>query len=98
MRDGLDFDPTKPHLTLLRNEFDGHIAIPPGASMCLVEDATRADGVFPLILAKVTRKKWYFICGCRQPTCNRRVEMPLYWKGFHPRPDTAQYTPDDDAT
>ena len=52
--------PTQPHFALMTDEGGQRMAIPPGASLWLVEDATQLDKVFPLVLKKVSIKKIVF--------------------------------------
>jgi hypothetical protein len=52
--------PSVPHLALLVDEAGMRLAIPPGASLWLVEDKNRQDKIFPLTLKKVSVKKLVF--------------------------------------
>jgi len=51
--------PAGPHLALMTEE--GPLAIVEGSSLWLVEDASRMDKIFPLILKKVTAKALTFV-------------------------------------
>lgn len=48
------------HFALLMDESGARLAIRPGASLWLVEDASQADKIYPLTLKKVTHKKITF--------------------------------------
>lgn len=74
-----------PHLALVTSETMEAIAIPPGAMMLIVEDPTRADGVFPIVLLSVSRKHMKFQCGCGLVNCTRTAEMAIKWRGKHPQ-------------
>jgi hypothetical protein len=52
--------PNAPHLALLMDDAGMRLAIPPGASLWLVEDKNRQDKIFPLVLKKVSVKKLVF--------------------------------------
>src|SRR5690349_12458356 len=52
--------PAGGHFALLVDEAGTRLAIPPGASLWLVEDNTQNDKIFPLILKKVSVKKVVF--------------------------------------
>lgn len=80
-----EVDVTVPHLALLTDETGTAIAIPPGANLFIIEDASRADGVFPLVLLAVSRKNLRFQCGCGIPKCTRTAEAVIKWKGKHPQ-------------
>jgi hypothetical protein len=47
-----------PHLALLTDE--GFVGIPEGAHLWLVEDASRMDRIFPMVLAKVSHESLVF--------------------------------------
>lgn len=53
--------PTEPHLALLADESGMRIAIPPGASLWVIEDAKDQNKIFPLTLAKVSHKALTFV-------------------------------------
>lgn len=57
--------PTQPHFALLMDDSGTRLAVPPGASLWLVEDASQVDKIFPLFLKKVSLKKIVF--EMRQP-------------------------------
>ena len=57
--------PTQPHFALMMDDSGTRLAIPPGASLWLVEDASQMDKIFPLVLKKVSLKKIVF--ELRQP-------------------------------
>lgn len=69
--------PTKPHFTVLTDESGLAMAIPPGATMFIVEDPTRMDKVFPLILLSVSRRRIVFACGCGNASCTRKYVYTL---------------------
>lgn len=52
--------PAVGHFALLLDEDGRRLAIRPGASLWLVEDASQADKIFPLTLKKVSHKKITF--------------------------------------
>lgn len=52
--------PKVPHFALLTDVSGQRTAIPPGASLWLVEDASQMDKIFPLTLKKVSLKKLHF--------------------------------------
>ena len=49
--------PDQPHFALLMDESGMRLAIPPGASLWIVEDKNHADKIFPMILRKVSHSK-----------------------------------------
>ena len=49
--------PDQPHFALLMDESGVRLAIPPGASLWIVEDKNHADKIFPMILRKVSHSK-----------------------------------------
>lgn len=53
--------PDGPHLALLMDESGMRVAIPPGASLWVVEDKSKADKIFPLTLKSVSHKKLTFV-------------------------------------
>lgn len=53
--------PTEPHFALLMDESGLRVAIPPGASLWIVEDASRQDRIFPLTVKKVSHEKLTFL-------------------------------------
>lgn len=52
--------PAGGHFALLVDESGQRLAIPAGASLWLVEDASQADKIFPMFLKKVSHKKLVF--------------------------------------
>lgn len=52
--------PGVPHFALLIDEAGMRLAIPPGASLWLVEDRSQADKIFPLVLKKVNHSRIVF--------------------------------------
>lgn len=81
--------PTKePHLALLtgRNQL---LAIPPGACLTVMldPDTTTPHGKIPLVLIKVDKSKWTFICGCPRcmgnPRKARVFTLSGRWTGNH---------------
>lgn len=52
--------PTGGHFALLMDSSGARLAIRPGASLWLVEDASQMDKIFPLTLSKVSVKKLKF--------------------------------------
>lgn len=52
--------PDEPHFALLMDEGGMRLAIPPGASLWLVEDKSNQNKIFPLILKKVSINKITF--------------------------------------
>ena len=77
--------PDTPCLGLLVNGDTGEtIRIPPGATMFVITNPRRVDGVIPLLLAKVTEKALYFRCGCRRPNCTRVITYAASKRGQHP--------------
>lgn len=59
-RDGESPGPDQPHLALLIDEAGMRLAIPPGASLWLVEDKSDQSKIFPLVLKKVSHKMLVF--------------------------------------
>lgn len=57
--------PDEPHLALLVDESGMRLAIPPGASLWLVEDKANQNKIYPLVLKKVSLNKIVF--ELRQP-------------------------------
>lgn len=53
--------PTGAHLALKISEDGEWMAIPEGATLWLVEDASRQDKIFPLILKQVRHNKLVFV-------------------------------------
>ncbi len=52
--------PAVGHFALLIDNSGMRLAIPPGASLWLVEDKTKAEKVYPLVLKKVSLKRLVF--------------------------------------
>jgi hypothetical protein len=75
--------PAQAHLAIMTDESGLWTAIPPGARMLIVEDPTRLDRIQPLILAKVTRTKLIFRCGCGEDTCTRIYVYAAAKAGWH---------------
>ena len=75
--------PAGAHLAILTDESGLFTAIPVGATVLLVEDPSRMDRVFPMILAKLSRTKMEFICGCGEQGCTRRYAYKLLGGGGH---------------
>ena len=74
--------PGEAHLGLLVG--DGEVlAIPRGARMMLIIDPTRADGIIPLVLSKVTKKFIEFFSVSSNPKNSRRVRFVAQWSGQH---------------
>ncbi len=88
--------PDQPHLGLLTDNSGAAIAIPPGATMYLILDPSRADKVIPLVLFKVSLKKLEFLCACGNRKCSKRYVFVAQNKGFHPpeKRSTAYSAPD----
>lgn len=57
--------PSEPHFALLMDESGMRLAIPPGASLWIVEDKAHADKIFPMILRKVNHSR--IVMEMRQP-------------------------------
>ena len=53
--------PDGPHLALLMDESGMRVAIPPGASLWVVEDKAKPEKIFPLTLKAVSHKKLSFV-------------------------------------
>jgi hypothetical protein len=94
--------PDQPHLGLITDETGAAIAIVPGASMMIIEDPSRADKVFPVVLAKVAFKSGVpdyllFICACGEIGCSRNYRFKCTTGGWHKakRRPTAQHRSDD---
>lgn len=79
-----------PHLALIEDASGEAIMIPPGAMVVEIMDPTSASAVLPLILMKVSRKGWYFRCGCKKPGCDRFLRMRPEWGGRHIFNDTTK--------
>lgn len=75
--------PNEPHLALLTDDTGLATAIPVGATLYIVEDASRADKVFPVVLAKVSRRAIVFVCACGEPNCNRTYRYVNNVQGWH---------------
>lgn len=84
--------PKDPHLGILTDESGEATAIPPGALMYIIENPAKPDGVIPLILMKVSRKRLTFKCGCNKPDCTRMVKFEGKWTGFHPSSEDQHVT------
>lgn len=81
--------PSEPHLGLQVK--DGTItAIPKGATMAIIMDPTRVDGVIPLVLLKVTAKALYFRCACGRDGCSLRLTYRASRTGYHPPMKTVE--------
>lgn len=77
--------PDKPHFVLRVGEHgEEGIAIPPGASLNIIEDAHDRMKWFPLILRSVTIKRIVFKCGCGQRECTREYVYHASKSGHHP--------------
>lgn len=75
--------PVGNHLGLLLR--DGEmLAIPQGAHMAIITDPTRADGVTPLVLFKVSPKRLVFRCACGKERCTRVLTFAASQTGYHP--------------
>lgn len=73
----------EPHLGLLIK--DGTmVAIPKGATMALIMDPSRLDGITPMVLTKVALKSLTFRCACGNPKCSRVLKYTLSSSGQHP--------------
>lgn len=57
--------PSEPHFALLMDDSGMRLAIPPGASLWLVEDKAHQNKIFPLVLKRVSLNKIVF--ELRQP-------------------------------
>lgn len=79
--------PKGAHLGLLMNDstFTG---IPVGATLAVITDPTRQDGIMPMILTKVTLKALHFRCACRRVGCTRKMIYRLSAEGLHPKMQT----------
>jgi hypothetical protein len=75
----------KPHLAVVKDELGGALGIPVGATILVVTDPTRPDGVVPWVLAKVSNKKLILLCACRDPECTRVLTYAASIKGSHPQ-------------
>lgn len=75
----------KPHLAVVKDELGGALGIPVGATLLVVIDPTRPDGVTPWILAKVTNKKLTLLCACGNAECTRVLTYAASIKGSHPQ-------------
>jgi tRNA A37 threonylcarbamoyladenosine synthetase subunit TsaC/SUA5/YrdC len=64
--------PKEPHLALMFKEGE-FVAIPVGAMMALVTDPTKADGVLPLVLAKVSKNALEFVIPAASDKHQKRV-------------------------
>ena len=80
--------PSEPHLGILTDESGDVTAIPPGAILYLIENPAKYDGVIPLVLLKVSRKRLTMRCGCGKKGCSRQVKFEAKWTGTHPRPES----------
>lgn len=49
--------PDQPHFALLTDESGMRLAIPPGASLWIVEDKSQADKIFPMVLKSVRHNR-----------------------------------------
>lgn len=76
--------PKEPHLGLLIKEGQT-VAIPPGATMFIIMDPSRAEMITPLVLARVSPKELTFHCACGDPKCNRIGRFRAVWTGWHNR-------------
>lgn len=75
--------PSEPHLALYTDESGLATAIPPGATLFLVEDPSRADKVFPMILLSVSKKALLFACACGDASCTRKYKFVNNVSGMH---------------
>jgi hypothetical protein len=80
----LGFDVKKPHLGLITDASGAAVAIPPGATMLWILDASDAESIIPLMLTKVTSKKWEFRCNCGKPSCTQTFTFAASRRGQHP--------------
>lgn len=84
--------PSEPHLLILvgaEGEVGMWTALPRGASITLVEDPSKADKIFPMVLYKVSRKALDFVCACGQTSCNRRIRFVANVSGWHSKKQQA---------
>jgi len=75
--------PEGAHLAVLTDESGLATAIPRGATVYLIEDPTRADRIFPMVLYSVSKTKIVFLCGCGERGCTRRYDYALTRKLGH---------------
>ena len=84
VRNQLEGDaPTQPHLALWFGDDGSWMAIPPGATIAIIEDPERSDKIFPMVLAKVSLKKIIFVCRCGDPGCNVNYAYSVSKTGHH---------------
>lgn len=78
--------PKMNHLGLWTGPGNFTTAIPPGATLYIIEsgkDGAR-DTAFPLILLNVSKRGMELKCACGQPTCSKKVKFKASWTGNHP--------------
>lgn len=71
------------HLAYLADPNGLFVALVPGTQMLLIEDTNRADKIFPVVLAKVSRRKLIFHCACKDPRCTRTYSFECKASGWH---------------
>lgn len=82
---GPEKPPDKPHFVLRVGEMgEEGIAIPPGASLNIIEDATDSKKWFPLVLLQVNHKRIVFKCDCGRKGCNAVYTFTASRQGNHP--------------
>lgn len=75
--------PSKPHLLILTDDSGLYTAIPPGAVVLIVENPSKLDSIFPMVLHSVNHKVIRFRCACGRQGCNRLIEYRASMSGHH---------------
>lgn len=83
--DRLEEAPSQAHLALPLQDGTA-IAIKPGTVIMLIEDPSRADRIFQLVLRKVHHRYLDFDAVSADRKSTRRVRFRADWKGKHESP------------
>ncbi len=75
--------PVGAHLAVLTDDTGHAMALPVGCTMYIIEDPTRADKTFPVVLARVNRRVIEFLCACGNPSCTRKYRFVNNVSGWH---------------
>jgi hypothetical protein len=72
------------HIAILTGADGTAMPVVPGMFVLSIPEPDRPDRVVPMILLKVSLKKWEFACACGNKQCNRRLTYKLEIAGHHP--------------
>ncbi len=76
--------PSQPYIIVMVGP-GNNLALPPGATIVVVDDVSGKTPPFPLTLKAVSHNQLSFHCGCGQLSCTREVVYKARWTGQHPK-------------